>query len=1233
MTPPKTAGFLVRLPAGTNIGVRAGRTGVRALGARFELEPLFDVRTGSVAAESGAGIRGAAADYTWHVARPVGGPDAANAWDVAHALNTAGGVGLKGEPVLIEPDFIQSWPYGKTDSGLGAGAACNFEDQRGQLPHEETFAWHLEDDKAQLRKARNEAGHGSTIRIAHLDTGYDENHATLPRLLKTDLQRNFVNDQPDNDARDRNVPGGNPGHGTGTLSILAGNQFAFSDANYQFNEWLGGAPEAEVIPVRVGKSVIQLLTSNIAKGINYAVQLCADEQTRVHVISMSMGGVASSAWADAINMAYEAGIVFVAAAGNNFSAGAFPFPARSIVYPARFKRVIAACGVMADRRPYYGLPFKTMQGNWGPASKMATAMSAFTPNISWAKIGCRNIVDMDGQGTSSATPQVAAAAALYLQKHGVDLFDAAKYPERWMCVEAVRRALFSRADKNADGGSAEKLGNGILQASAALALGPPLAANLRKTAADSAWFPLLRVLTGVGIAPSQDEMLLLEATQLLHRWSNDEAPNPLEDAVIDPDLPAEAVPGEEVRRFLEAVIDHPEASKQLKARAETAREAFAPGTPRPRRAPAPRERGKTPHLKPDEVEKALPPAVPNPQPFVPGRPAFRTLRGYSIDPALTTRLDTAPISQVTFKVPWETLKPGPVGEYLEVIDVDPASGCFYEPVDLDHPSILAQDGLPPSEGTPQFHQQMVYAVASLTIKNFERALGRRSLWSPRRNPPGLHPKNDSYYVQRLRIYPHGLREQNAYYSPVKVGLLFGYFRADENEPSDHVPGGMIFSCLSHDIVAHETTHALLDGMHRNFLKATNPDVRAFHEAFADIVALMQHFTFPEILRHQIASTQGDLRNHESLLGELAGQFGRASGMRGALRYAIGEMGEDGKWRPHKVDPSEIDRTFECHDRGAILVAAVFEAFLGIYGTRTADLLRLATGGSGILQPGAIHPDLVGRLAAEAAKAAQHVLTMCIRALDYCPPVDITFGEFLRAIITADTDCVPDDDMHYRIAFVEAFRRRGIYPRDLRTLSPDSLLWRTPESDEIRPSRVLQDALQRLHPYASDFLFSHIGDTTEPRERVFHLQRELRRDFHEWLKEHFATHAEGLNDARFLGLDPHHAFEVHTARFALRPTPDGDIDTQVLIGITQESSIPSDPSVPGSPLMPFEGGCTLVGDLRKLRIRYCIRKNVRSPMRQARQQVFAAQSMSELRSTYFDGESTETFAALHRGMER
>src|SRR5262245_10813707 len=82
----------------------------------------------------------------------------------------------------------------------------------------------------------------------------------------------------------------------------------------------------------------------------------------------------------------------------------------------------------------------------------------------------------------------------------------------------------------------------------------------------------------------------------------------------------------------------------------------------------------------------------------------RQLRCYAIDPSLAQRFETAPISEIALKIPWEPLDPGPVGEYLEVIDHDPTGQCFYEPVALDDPRLLAQDGLPPSEGTPQFHQ-------------------------------------------------------------------------------------------------------------------------------------------------------------------------------------------------------------------------------------------------------------------------------------------------------------------------------------------------------------------------------------------------------------------------------------------------------------------------------------------------------------------------------------------------
>src|ERR1700733_12004829 len=108
------------------------------------------------------------------------------------------------------------------------------------------------------------------------------------------------------------------------------------------------------------------------------------------------------------------------------------------------------------------------------------------------------------------------------------------------------------------------------------------------------------------------------------------------------------------------------------------------------------------------------------------KPPFRKLRGYAFDPITSLDLDTAEINQITYLIPWEDdLKPGPEGEYIRVIDRDPAGDAAYIPVDLNNPVVLASDGLAPSETNPQFHQQMTYAVIMTTIKNFEKALGRK----------------------------------------------------------------------------------------------------------------------------------------------------------------------------------------------------------------------------------------------------------------------------------------------------------------------------------------------------------------------------------------------------------------------------------------------------------------------------------------------------------------------------
>ena len=74
-----------------------------------------------------------------------------------------------------------------------------------------------------------------------------------------------------------------------------------------------------------------------------------------------------------------------------------------------------------------------------------------------------------------------------------------------------------------------------------------------------------------------------------------------------------------------------------------------------------------------------------------------------------------------------------------------------------------------------------------------------------------------------------------------------------------------------------------------------------------------------------------------------------------------------------------------------------------------------------------------------------MLSMCIRALDYCPPVDITFGEYLRALITADFDLVPKTRSATASPSWKRSAARGILPRDVRTISAETLVWNTPRT--------------------------------------------------------------------------------------------------------------------------------------------------------------------------------------------
>jgi len=1161
--------------------------GVSGPAVTFTSEPLFS----SIGVTSAQGLT--TSGSVWRLATASAQLDAAEAWDHCHDILAA-----NPNAVVVEPDLIQQWPVvAPSDTGQKFGAAAGGPHPQdignGYAGVADDNYWFRNNSHNQMDSALAQTSGGAGARIAHLDTGYDPNHKTLPKhLRKDDLARNFVDPDYPNDATDRSEGTlfNNFSHGCGTLSILAG-------ATVPGLKPFGCAPEADVVPVRVANRVVLFSNSSIAQGFDYVHSLRNSDTTRVHVVSMSMGGLPSRAWADAINALYDAGVVVVTAAGNNYGNA----PTHVVVYPARFRRVIAACGVMANGAPYANLPVQRMAGNYGPESKMQTAIAAYTPNVPWARFGEPTVVDFNGNGTSSATPQVAAAAALWIEKHRAE-FSA--YREDWMRVEAVRKALFESAAKGA-AAFAPELGTGMLRAADALSYLAPPASQLTQTSPDGTDFAFLKLLLGdaapafAAVGPSKASMLDLEATQVAAKSGLEGRAETMSRADL-----------------VEAMLARDDLSKPLRAALESA--GIAAGVVTKPRAPKPPPSAATEAMDRHFIALALKPPIPP--------PPFRRLRIYAYDPGQQTDPAMFDVSIATVMVPWEDgLKPGPIGEYLEVVDVDPASNACYAPVDLNHPSILHESGLSPSESNPQFHQQMAYAVAMRTIERFERALGRKALWARRRPAKEGDAIPDDGYVRALRIYPHALREANAYYDPEKIALLFGYFPASDSSGSV-VRGSVIFGVVAHDIVAHETTHALLDGLHPRYCERTNVDMAAFHEAFADIVALFQHFSMPESLTRQIRRAQGSPADIGRRLGQLAQQFGQAMGMHGALRRFVGEVGS--------AVPNLDDSIDEPHTRGAILVSAVFAAFLTIYQSRSTDLIRLATNGSGILPGGEISVDLANRLASEASKTAEHVLNMCIRALDYCPPVNLEFGDYLRAIITADRDLVRDDSRGYRVAFIDAFRERGIVPYDIRRLAEDSLLWEPPPMDPALASefsKVLPVldlswgmAIDRAKAFQlsrrnAGILKNWLVDPNQPGRKLLRQILGFEEPAKQW--------KDAVGEQTYSGeIRP---IEVHSVRVCRRAGPDGLTKSTLVIEITQ--SFWADPDKTR-----YRGGCTLLFNLNTSRLDYVVRKRLLSQWsfkNQGKVQLTAMKAAADEGQVYYSpldplGRS-KTFAMMHR----
>jgi hypothetical protein len=202
--------------------------------------------------------------------------------------------------------------------------------------------------------------------------------------------------------------------------------------------------------------------------------------------------------------------------------------------------------------------------------------------------------------------------------------------------------------------------------------------------------------------------------------------------------------------------------------------------------------------------------------------------------------------------------------------------------------------------------------------------------------------------------------------------------------------------------------------------------------------------------------------------------------------------------------------------------------------------------------------------------------------DYCPPVDLTFGDYLRALITADIQVVPQDRLGYRIAIVEAFRARGIYPKGLRSLAVDNLVWDRP-SDAVRA--LLRKRPLVLRPYANEYAYLDNRDAADPRRDIFEHLARWRGELHVAVQRLLRSLDEAQRDvlAEDMGraLRPGRAaFEVRSLQFTRKASPAGPGVPQGLLSIVQARAEAGGGRGTGSFL--FRGGCTIVVDLRRRR---------------------------------------------------